>query len=137
MLDLAIQNLLTPMVLFFVLGLAAALARSDLSIPESIAKLLALPLLLSIGFRGGVEVSHHGLTSQLVLTISAGIILSLAMPFLAYAFSGSSLLCLRRTRQQLRLTTGRYPPSPSSPSLASSPILRSHTTVIWWWPRRP
>ena len=86
MLDLALQNLLSPMVLFFVLGIAAALARSDLAIPEAIAKLLALYLLLSIGFRGGAEVSHHGLTVQLVLTILAGVLLSFGTPFVAYAF---------------------------------------------------
>ena len=85
MLDLAFQNLLSPMVLFFALGLLAAFARSDLSIPEAIAKLLALYLLLSIGFRGGAEVAHHGLTGQLVATIAAGILLSFAIPFIAYA----------------------------------------------------
>jgi hypothetical protein len=84
MLDLALQNLLSPMVLFFALGLLAAFARSDLSIPEAIAKLLALYLLLSIGFRGGAEVAHHGLTGQLVATIAAGILLSFAIPFIAY-----------------------------------------------------
>ncbi|MBX9775334.1 MAG: sodium-dependent bicarbonate transport family permease [Xanthobacteraceae bacterium] len=85
MLDLAFQNLLSPMVLFFVLGLLAAFGRSDLSIPEAIAKLLILYLLLSIGFRGGAEVAHHGLTGQLVTTIAAGILLSFAIPFIAYA----------------------------------------------------
>ena len=84
MLDLALQNLLSPMVLFFALGLLAAFARSDLSIPEAIAKLLALYLLLSIGFRGGAEVAHHGLTGQLVATVAAGILLSFAIPFIAY-----------------------------------------------------
>ncbi|HAJ22711.1 MAG TPA: sodium-dependent bicarbonate transport family permease, partial [Rhodospirillaceae bacterium] len=38
---LAIQNLISPPVLFFALGLVAALARSDLSIPEAIAKALS------------------------------------------------------------------------------------------------
>jgi hypothetical protein len=84
MLDLAFQNLLSPMVLFFALGLLAAFARSDLSIPESIAKFLALYLLLSIGFRGGNEVAHHGLTGQLVATMAAGIFLSFTIPFIAY-----------------------------------------------------
>ena len=59
--DLAGQNILSPMVLFFVLGAALSLARSDLSIPGSVAKLLSLYLMMSIGFRGGVEVAHHGL----------------------------------------------------------------------------
>lgn len=85
MLGLAIQNLLSPMVLFFVLGLAAALARSDLTVPEAVAKLLALYLLLSIGFRGGAELAHHGLSGQLVVTVAAGVALSFAIPFVAYA----------------------------------------------------
>ncbi|MTW17772.1 sodium-dependent bicarbonate transport family permease [Rhodoplanes serenus] len=84
MIDLALQNLLSPMVLFFVLGLGAALARSDLSVPEAVAKLLALYLLMSIGFRGGVEVAHHGLTGQLVAAIAAGVLLSFTMPLIAY-----------------------------------------------------
>jgi hypothetical protein len=85
MIDLAFQNLLSPVVLFFALGLLAAFARSDLSIPEAIAKFLALYLLLSIGFRGGAEVAHHGLTGQLVATMAAGVLLSFAIPFIAYA----------------------------------------------------
>lgn len=85
MLDLAAQNLLSPTVLFFALGAFAALARSDLSVPEPIAKLLALYLLLSIGFRGGAEVAHHGLTEQLMASLAAGVALSFATPFLAYA----------------------------------------------------
>ena len=83
--DLALQNLLSPMVLFFVVGLLAAFAKSDLTVPEPVAKLLSLYLLMSIGFRGGAEVTHHGLTAQLAGTIGAGILLSFAMPFLAYA----------------------------------------------------
>lgn len=83
--ELAIQNLLSPMVLFFVLGLVAAFARSDLSVPESVAKLLALYLLMVIGFKGGVEVAHNGLTFGLIATIAAGIALSFITPLIAYA----------------------------------------------------
>ena len=85
MLSLGLQNLLSPMVLFFVLGLMAVWAKSDLSIPEAVARFLALYLLLSIGFRGGVEVSHHGLTAPLLTAIAAGIMLSFFTPFIAYA----------------------------------------------------
>lgn len=84
MLELGLQNLLSPMVLFFILGLFASLLRSDLSVPEAIAKLLALYLLMAIGFRGGVEVAHHGLTGQLLATTGAGILLSFVTPLLAY-----------------------------------------------------
>ena len=83
--NLATQNLLSPMVLFFVVGLFAAFAKSDLTVPEPVAKLLSLYLLISIGLRGGTEVTHHGLTAQLAGTIGAGILLSFAMPLLAYA----------------------------------------------------
>lgn len=83
-LDLASQNLLSPMVLFFMLGAALSLARSDLSIPGSIAKLLSLYLMMSIGFRGGVEVAHHGLSSTLAAALAAGVGLSFAIPFIAF-----------------------------------------------------
>ena len=42
MLDLAAANLLSPIVLSFALGLIAALARSDLSVPEAVAKGLSI-----------------------------------------------------------------------------------------------
>ena len=83
--DLASQNLLSPMVLFFVLGLLAAVARSDLSIPEAVAKLLALYLMMSIGFRGGAEVGHHGLTAKLGAAVAAGVALSFLTPVAAFA----------------------------------------------------
>lgn len=84
MADLASQNLLSPMVLFFVLGVALTFARSDLSIPGAVAKLLALYLMMSIGFRGGTEVAHHGLSMTLAIALAAGLVLSFGIPFLAY-----------------------------------------------------
>jgi hypothetical protein len=82
--DLAAQNLLSPMVLFFALGLAAALARSDLSIPESVAKFLALYLMMAIGFKGGVAVAKSGLDGRLAAAMLAGIVLSAIIPFIGY-----------------------------------------------------
>ncbi len=83
-LDLAAANLLSPMVLFFVLGVAATLARSDLSIPEAIAKGLSLYLMLAIGFKGGVGVAENGLDLKLAGAIVAGIILSAVLPLIAF-----------------------------------------------------
>ena len=83
-LDLAIQNLLSPVVLFFALGLAAALAKSDLSVPEPVTKLLVLYLMMAIGFKGGSELSHHGVDIKLVLTLFTGLLLSFATPFAAF-----------------------------------------------------
>ena len=84
-LDLAIQNLMSPMVLFFALGAAAAFTRSDLTVPESVARLLSLYLLMAIGFKGGVEVAHSGLTTNVISALAIGILLSAIMPIIAYA----------------------------------------------------
>lgn len=81
---MAAQNLTTPMILCFALGMAAALARSDLTVPEAMAKAMSLYLLFAIGFKGGVSVAGHGLDAQLGLSLLAGIALSFALPVVAY-----------------------------------------------------
>jgi hypothetical protein len=81
---LALTNLTSPMILFFVLGLGAALARSDLSIPEAIAKGMSLYLMLAIGFKGGVGVAAHGIDATLVLALIAGTVLSALLPLIAF-----------------------------------------------------
>lgn len=83
-LSLAAQNLLSPIVLFFVLGVAAALARSDLTIPEAVAKGISLYLLFAIGFKGGVAVSDNGIDLTLGMTLMSGVILSFVLPFIAF-----------------------------------------------------
>jgi uncharacterized protein len=83
--DLAIANLLSPMVLFFALGLGASLARSDLTVPEAVAKLLALYLMMAIGFKGGAAVAKSGVDLQLVAAMLAGIALSAVIPLVGFA----------------------------------------------------
>ncbi|MCH2076386.1 MAG: sodium-dependent bicarbonate transport family permease [Rhodobacteraceae bacterium] len=84
MFELAAANLLSPIILSFALGLIAALARSDLSIPEAVAKGMSIYLLFSIGFKGGVAVADNGIDAQLVGTLAAGFILSGIIPFVAF-----------------------------------------------------
>lgn len=84
-LTLAAGNLLSPIILSFALGLAAALARSDLSVPEAAAKALSIYLLFAIGFKGGAGVAAHGLDATLLLALLAGLVLSAGLPFVAYA----------------------------------------------------
>lgn len=83
-LDLATANLLSPMVLFFALGVGAALAKSDLSVPEAVAKGMSLYLMMAIGFKGGAGVAAHGLDTKLLLAILAGIVLSCLLPLIAF-----------------------------------------------------
>jgi hypothetical protein len=85
MLAMAGQNLISPMILCFALGLAAALARSDLSFPEAIAKGMSLYLLFAIGFKGGVSVAEAGVDLTLGLARLAGVLLSAGLPVVAFA----------------------------------------------------
>jgi uncharacterized protein len=88
-LAIAGDNLLTPMILCFGLGLFAALARSDLSVPEAVAKGMSLYLLFAIGFKGGVAVAGHGLDPRLLAALVAGVVLSAGIPFVAYVLLGA------------------------------------------------
>jgi hypothetical protein len=83
-LSLAGQNLLSPIILSFVLGLLAALARSDLNIPEAVAKGMSIYLLFAIGFKGGASVASYGLDARLGFSLLAGIILSALLPIIAF-----------------------------------------------------
>jgi hypothetical protein len=82
--SLAAENLISPIILSFALGVAAALARSDLSIPEAAAKALSIYLLFAIGFKGGVSVAAHGVDAKLGMALIAGIILSAGLPLIAF-----------------------------------------------------
>ena len=84
-LTIAGQNLLTPMILCFALGLIAALARSELTIPEAMAKAMSIYLLFAIGFKGGVSVASHGVDGHLVASLLTGVALSFLLPFAAFA----------------------------------------------------
>jgi hypothetical protein len=80
-----IDTLTSPIILFFALGIIAGFARSDLAIPEAIAKGMAIYLMAAIGLKGGVEVSKSGLTDALLLAGAAGMALSFLLPFPAFA----------------------------------------------------
>jgi uncharacterized protein len=82
--ETVLTTLGSPVVLFFILGLVAAFARSDLAIPEAIAKGLSIYLMIAIGLKGGVEVARTGFTPDLIVAAMAGVALSFALPFLAF-----------------------------------------------------
>jgi len=83
--SLVLQNLLTPPVLFFFLGVIAVLVRSDLEIPAPLPKLFSLYLLLAIGFKGGLELQHSGISGPVLPTIAAAVLMSLAVPLYSFA----------------------------------------------------
>jgi uncharacterized protein len=79
-LDAALANLLSPPILFFVLGLLAGWARSDLEVPDAIAKALALYLILAIGFKGGAAMAESGDLFGIVPVLLVAAALSLLIP---------------------------------------------------------
>ena len=82
--EIIISNLTNPTLLFFVLGIVAALIRSDLEIPPQISKFLSLYLLFSIGFKGGMELAHSGLTREVVITLGLSVVMAVVVPFYTY-----------------------------------------------------
>jgi len=83
--DLAASNLISPIILSFALGLLAAWARSDLTIPEAVAKGMSIYLLFAIGFKGGASVAAHGVDAKLLAAVGVGIVLSFGLPLIAFA----------------------------------------------------
>lgn len=83
--EVAIQTLLSPIILFFLLGMIAALLRSQMSVPEAFAKGLAIYLMMAIGLKGGVQMASNPITLEVGLVFLVGILLSFALPVIAFA----------------------------------------------------
>ena len=59
--ELALQNLISPIVLCFVLGAVARWVKSDFEFPDAVYQSMSIYLLLAIGLKGGVA---HGGTDE-------------------------------------------------------------------------
>ena len=70
-------NLASPLALAFVLGVVSRLLRSELTLPRELYASLSIYLLLAIGLKGGVELSHSTFDSVIwpaLATIGLGFI---------------------------------------------------------------
>ncbi|CAL2080421.1 conserved membrane hypothetical protein [Tenacibaculum sp. 190524A05c] len=83
-LHLLFDNLTNPALLFFFLGIIAVQLKSDLSIPENSSKFISLYLLLSIGFKGGQELSHSEFSVEILWSLLFGIFLAIIVPIYTY-----------------------------------------------------
>ena len=89
--NIVCQNILSPGILFFALGIMAGFMKSDLEVPESISRYLAIYLMMSIGFKGGVAIVNTPELSMTVYLLTfIAIVFSFLHPFLGY-------FCLRKT----------------------------------------
>lgn len=82
--NLILFNILNPPVLFFFVGMAAVLLKSDLEIPQPLPKLFSLYLLMAIGFKGGYEITQSGLNLEIAETLLASIVMACVVP--VYSF---------------------------------------------------
>ena len=83
-LHLLADNLTNPALLFFFLGIIAVQLKSDLAIPPNSSKFISMYLILSIGFKGGQELSHSEFDLEIAYSLLFGIILALVVPIYAY-----------------------------------------------------
>lgn len=84
-LHLFTQNLLSPAILFFALGILAGFLKSDLDVPEQISRYLSIYLMMAIGFKGGVAIAETPeINGEVIATIIAGLAVGFLQPFLGY-----------------------------------------------------
>ena len=86
MLDIVLTNLSSPVILAFLLGVIAALIRSDLKFPDTLYTALSMVLLLAIGLKGGVAIRESGIgavITPLLVTLLIGVV----TPVTAYLFA--------------------------------------------------
>jgi len=84
MAELIRANLLSPIVLAFVLGVVAKLIRSEFTLPKDLYVALSIYLLFAIGLKGGVELSQTPLSAfwlPAIATLAVGVL----TPVLSYA----------------------------------------------------
>ena len=83
-LHLLLDNLTNPALLFFFLGVIAVQLKSDLEIPPNSSKFISLYLMFSIGFKGGLELSHSNLDLEILWSLLFGVFLALFVPIYTY-----------------------------------------------------
>lgn len=83
MTDIVVRNLTSPAILFFLLGLIAALVKSDLKFPKGLSETLSIYLLIAIGLKGGIELSGHSF-AELVRPLVGTLFLGIFIPVVTF-----------------------------------------------------
>lgn len=83
-LSLLLENLTSPALLFFAMGIIAVQLKSDLEIPKSSSKFISLYLLFSIGFNGGRELAHSQFSIEIIWTVLFGLISAVVIPIYTF-----------------------------------------------------
>ncbi len=83
-LQLIVSNLTNPTLLFFLLGVVAALVKSDLEIPQNSVRFISLYLLFAIGFKGGQELSHQPIGLEVLYSLLFGGAIAAVIPLYSF-----------------------------------------------------
>ncbi|MDB4353805.1 sodium-dependent bicarbonate transport family permease [Akkermansiaceae bacterium] len=83
--ELILQNLVSPVTLAFALGMIARWVRSDLEIPSAVYQGLSIYLLFAIGLKGGVSLSETPI-KELLAPAALTIVLGVLTPLSAFFF---------------------------------------------------
>lgn len=83
-LELLLNNLTSPALLFFFLGILGVQLKSDLEIPKSSGQFISIYLLFAIGFKGGQELSHSPFNLEILYALIFGILLALIVPIYSF-----------------------------------------------------
>jgi hypothetical protein len=75
---------LDPAILFFVFGAFAGAVKSNLEIPQPIARFLSLYLLMALGLKGGFALHKSGFTLEIGLALGLAVFLAIIIPFIGY-----------------------------------------------------
>ncbi|MFD2517057.1 sodium-dependent bicarbonate transport family permease [Salinimicrobium flavum] len=85
-LSLLLENLTSPALLFFAMGILVVQLKSDLEIPKSSSKFISLYLLFSIGFNGGRELAHSDFSVEIIWTVLFGLVSAVVIPVYTFFF---------------------------------------------------
>ena len=75
---------LDPAILFFIFGVLAGFAKSNLEIPPAISRFLSLYLLMALGLKGGFALNKSGITEEITLALGVAIFLASVIPIAGY-----------------------------------------------------
>lgn len=85
------NNFLDPAILFFIFGAFAGAIKSNLEIPQPIARFLSLYLLMALGLKGGFALHKSGFTVEIGLALGLAMLLAIIIPLLGYALLRTKL----------------------------------------------
>ncbi len=79
-----LENLLSPQILFFILGFIISSTKTAFDFPKVISKALSIYLMTAIGLKGGMELSKGTLDGSFMTAALVTLVLGFVIPLLAF-----------------------------------------------------